>query len=114
MLSKETVKALLAFRRERDWEQFHTPKNLAIAISVEAAELLEHFQWMSEEGAASVASSQPVWEEVADVMILLTYLAHDLGIDLDAAVNQKLTINGRRYPVATSKGNARKYKHGGD
>ncbi len=111
MLRKETVAALLTFRHERDWEQFHTPKNLAIAITVEAAELLEHFQWTRETGRVEVASNGPVVEEIADVAILLTYLAHDLGIDLDAAVSQKLQINGQRYPVATSKGTAKKHDH---
>lgn len=109
MLRKETINALLAFRREREWGQFHTPKNLAIAISVEAAELLEHFQWTTEAGTAEVVSSEPVIAEIADVAILLTYLVHDLGVDLDAAVMQKLVVNGQRYPVTTSRGNARKH-----
>lgn len=108
MVRKETVDALLAFRRERDWEQFHTPKNLAIAISVEAAELLEQFQWTIGPDGSGVPSSERVREEIADVAILLTYLAHDLGVDLDAAVAHKLVLNGQRYPVATSRGNATK------
>jgi len=109
MLRKEIVEALLTFRHERDWEQFHTPKNLAIAITVEAAELLEHFQWTTEAGGVDIAAREPVLEEIADVAILLTYLSHDLGIDLDAAVSQKLLINGERYPVGTSRGSARKH-----
>ncbi len=109
MLRKATLDALLAFRRERDWDQFHTPKNLAIAISVEAAELLEQFQWTTEAGARDLTSNEALMEEIADVAILLTYLAHDLGVDLDAAVAKKLAINGQRYPVATSRGNATKH-----
>lgn len=110
MLRDETVAALLSFRRERDWEQFHTPKNLAIAISVEAAELLEHFQWTADSDTASRADQDALSEEIADVAILLTYLAHDLKIDLDAAVARKLAINGQRYPVESSRGTARKYR----
>ncbi|HET8649328.1 MAG TPA: nucleotide pyrophosphohydrolase [Gemmatimonadales bacterium] len=102
--------ALLAFRHERDWEQFHTPKNLAIAISVEAAELLEHFQWTTDAGAPSQGDENAISEEIADVAILLTYLTHDLGIDLDAAVARKLAINGARYPLEQSRGTAKKYR----
>ena len=109
MLRKEIVDALLAFRKDRDWKQFHTPKNLAIAISVEAAELLEQFQWTKEEGAVAAGSSDAIKQEIADVAILLTYLAHDLGIDLDAAVARKLAINGEHYPLETSKGSAQKH-----
>jgi len=106
MLSKPTLDRLLAFRRERDWEQFHTPKNLAIAIVVESAELLEQFQWTK--ASAAPEDLAGLREEMADVAILLTYLAHDLGIDLDDAVVHKLSANGRRYPVEQSKGVARK------
>jgi len=111
MLSEATRAALMAFRHERDWEQFHTPKNLAIAISVEAGELLEQFQWTGE-GAVPPQSiaSEAVVHEIADVAILLTYLATDLGVDIDAAVNLKLALNEQRYPVAKSRGNA--VKHG--
>lgn len=110
MLSDALVRQLLAFRVEREWEQFHTPKNLAVAISVEAGELLEHFQWtddahdsMDEERRAKVT------DEIADVATLLAYLAHDLGIDIDNAVAAKLERSAARYPVAKSRGNARKY-----
>ena len=111
MLSDDTLSQLLAFRLERNWEQFHTPKNLAIAISVEAGELLEQFQWSTESSLFKVALPA-VQDEIADVCILLTYLARDLKIDLDEAVRQKLAKNGERYPIETSRGNAR--KHGGD
>jgi dCTP diphosphatase len=111
MLSEATRAALLAFRHERDWEQFHTPKNLAIAISVEAGELLEQFQWTSEGTAPpGGVASEAVLHEIADVAILLTYLATDLGVDIDAAVRLKLALNEERYPVARSKGNALKHE----
>jgi dCTP diphosphatase len=108
-ICSESVEALLNFRRERDWERFHTPKNLAIAISVEAAELLEHFQWSADSDVQSAGLGEKVRDEIADVAILLIYLAHDLKIDLDAAVRHKLEVNRDRYPVETSRGNARKH-----
>jgi len=88
MLSPELLEKLLEFRRERDWEQFHTPRNLAAALSVEAGELLDIFRWtrdteMSETVAAQRAAIQA---ELADVTIILSYLYHDLGIDPDQAV----------------------------
>jgi NTP pyrophosphatase (non-canonical NTP hydrolase) len=106
MLDPTLVEALLAFRRAREWEQFHTPKNLAIAISVEAGELLEQFQW-THEGAIREPSAA-LRHEMADVAILLTYLAHDLGVDLSDAVREKLADNDRRYPVDEARGSARK------
>ncbi len=102
MLADETVEQLMAFRREREWEQFHTPKNLAIAISVEAAELLEQFQWSSDD--ASVDATEAIRHEMADVAILLTYLAKDLGVDLDSAVRAKLVLNAAKYPVERNRG----------
>lgn len=111
MLSEDLVNRLTAFRRERDWEQFHTPKNLAIAISVEAGELLERFQWTADIASPRMPSDQlaRVAEEIADVAILLTYLAHDLGIDVPQAVNDKLARNNERYPADKSRGKAVKY-----
>lgn len=110
MIDPELMQELLAFRRERDWEQFHTPKNLAIAISVEAGELLEQFQWQRVDGApASERATTALRHEMSDVAILLSYLAHDLKVDLDEAVREKLRLNGERYPVSRSKGSAEKY-----
>ncbi len=102
MLTDETIERLLAFRREREWERFHTPKNLAIAISVEAAELLEQFQWSGE--GEKVAATEAIRHEMADVAILLTYLAKDLSVDLDGAVRAKLELNAAKYPVETNRG----------
>ncbi|MDX2191866.1 MAG: nucleotide pyrophosphohydrolase [Gemmatimonadales bacterium] len=102
MLPDQLMQALLAFRAERAWEPFHTPKNLAIAITVEAAELLEEFRWSRD--ADPVPVTDNLRHEIADVTILLAYLAHDLGIDIDAAVREKLAINAERYPVDRSRG----------
>lgn len=110
MLSEQTVRDLLAFRAARDWQQFHTPQNLAVAIAVEAGELLEHFQWMTAaERRPSPDRLPEMRSEVADLAILLSYLAHDLGFSLDDCVREKLALNDARYPVEKSRGNATKY-----
>lgn len=107
MVSDSTLQALLQFRRERDWEQFHTPRNLAVAIAVEAGELLEQFQWATSDSAPPGSeATTALRHELADVAILLTYLAHDLGIDLDSAVQEKLARNAARYPIEESRGSA--------
>lgn len=104
---------LREFARARDWEQFHSPKNLAAALAVEAAELLEPFQWLREEDSRRL-SEQPetaalVREEIADVLIYLLRLADQLDIDLERAVADKMRVNAEKYPVALAKGNAVKY-----
>lgn len=104
---------LRQFAAERDWDQFHSPKNLAIALSVEAAELLEHFQWLTDDQSRRLPE-QPeihaaVREEAADVLIYLLRLADILGVDLEAAVIDKMRKNAEKYPVALAKGNAVKY-----
>jgi NTP pyrophosphatase (non-canonical NTP hydrolase) len=101
---------LRAFAHERAWEPFHAPKNLACALSVEAAELLEHFQWLSEDESRTLAPGQreEVALEAADVLLYLVQLADKLGIDLFDAAQRKLAINARRYPVETSHGSSRK------
>ena len=110
MLDKETLQAALDFRSERDWEQFHTPQNLAIAISVEAGELLEQFQWMTPgETRPTEKQRDAIEQEVADVVMLIAYLAHDLGVDINDAVRRKLMLNTMRYPVNKSRGSATKY-----
>ena len=105
------VEALRAFARDRDWEQFHTPKNLASALSVEAAELLEHFQWLTEAQSQtlSVDKREQVAAEAADVFLYLLRLCDTLDIDLLAAAQRKLVVNGEKYPVDKSRGNAKKY-----
>src|SRR5437016_5126816 len=100
--------ALRQFARERDWDQFHFPKNLAIALSVEAAELLEHFQWMSESDSVTLTeqTSTRVREELADVLFYLVRLADKLNIDLSAAAVEKLSINATKYPIDKSRGSS--------
>jgi len=101
---------LRAFALARDWGQFHSPKNLACALSVEAAELLEHFQWMTEEQSRAPGESEreQIAHEAADVLLYLIQLADQLGIDLLAAADRKIALNADRYPVATARGNSRK------
>ncbi|MBS0374212.1 MAG: nucleotide pyrophosphohydrolase [Proteobacteria bacterium] len=101
---------LRQFAAERDWQQFHAPKNLAIALSVEAAELLEHFQWLPEEASRRLDDSAlaPIREELADVLLYLVRLADELGVDLLAAAHDKLASNARRYPVESARGSSRK------
>lgn len=107
------AKALGAFAEERDWAQFHSPKNLVMALTGEAGELTEIFQWMTEE-ASRTAMADPkvaadVREEIADVLLYLVRLASVLGVDLDAAAREKLARNAEKYPVDRSRGNSRKY-----
>lgn len=99
-----------AFAAERDWEKFHSPKNLAMALAAEAGELIEIFQWQSETESANPDSAQKtaIAHELADVLIYLLRLADRLTIDLDAAVVEKMKINAEKYPIALSKGNATK------
>lgn len=102
---------LRGFARERDWEQFHAPKNLAMALAVEAAELMEHFQWLSERESAelSPAAKEQVATELADVFIYTVRLADRLGVALAPAVEAKIRANAAKYPVEKSRGNKKKY-----
>lgn len=99
------------FARERDWDQFHSPKNLAMALTVEAAELLEVFQWLTEEQSRkpSPEALSAATEEIADVLIYLVRLAGELGIDPLAAAQRKMRANAAKYPVEKSRGNSTKY-----
>lgn len=102
------------FAQERDWEQFHTPKNLAMALSVEASELVEIFQWMTPEEAAEVMSgdkARAVQDEVADILTYLLRFADVLDIDFDAVLTAKSADNRRRYTVADTFGSATKAAH---
>lgn len=104
---------LRQFAVERDWEQFHTPKNLAASISVEAAELLEIFQWLNDEQSKNISQNpaelRRVEEELADIFLYLIRLADRLNIDLSEAAAKKLISNAEKYPVEASKSNAIKY-----
>jgi NTP pyrophosphatase (non-canonical NTP hydrolase) len=110
-----TVDRLLAFREARDWRQFHRPKELAAALAIEVSELQELFLWRDPETADVVAADtdrlQRVREEVADVAIFLLLLAHDLGINLQEAVGEKIAKNERRYTVDQYRGIAEKADH---
>jgi len=99
------------FARERDWSQFHSPKNLASALIVEAGELLEHFQWMTEADSRSLPPEKraAVEAEVADVLLYLVQLSSALGIDPIAAANDKIKVNEQKYPVDLSRGHSKKY-----
>ena len=99
------------FARARDWEQFHAPKNLAMSLAIEAAEVMEHFQWSGVEATPALAAGkrEAIALELADVMIYLLRLSTVLGVDLIDAVRAKLAINEERYPVAKARGRADKY-----
>ena len=110
---KSVQNQLREFAEEREWGQFHSPKNLATALAVEAAELLEPFQWLKEEESRLLADSPAdyarVEEEIADVMIYLLRLADVLGVNLELAVENKIRRNAEKYPAALARGNAVKY-----
>jgi len=99
------------FVDERDWDQFHTPKNLSSALSVEAAELLEHFQWLQTGQAEELGPDKlvQVRHEMADVLVYLVRLADKLDVDLMAAVQEKMVLNRAKYPADKVRGDARKY-----
>ena len=99
------------FAEQRDWEQFHSPKNLAMALSVEVAEVVEHFQWLTEEQRRNLPKEklEEVETELADTLIYLIRLADKLEIDLLAAAQSKIEINERKYPVGKAKGSSKKY-----
>jgi NTP pyrophosphatase (non-canonical NTP hydrolase) len=102
---------LREFVAERDWEQFHSPKNLSMALTVEAAELQEQFQWLTEAQSRSLPDERrvAVEQEIADVQIYLVRLADVLGVDIGEAVAAKMELNKQRYPVEKARGRAQKY-----
>jgi len=102
---KELTDALIKFRNERDWEQFHNPKDLAVALNIEAGELLEAFIWKSHEEA----NKEKVREELADVLAYTFLLAEKYGFDIREILLDKIKKNGEKYPVAKAKGTAKKY-----
>ncbi len=105
------AKQLDQFATDRDWQQFHSPKNLASALIVEAGELLEHFQWLTEEQSRALSPEKrdAVGEEVADVLLYLIQIAGALGIDPIAAAQAKLKLNELKYPVDRARGTSKKY-----
>ena len=114
-MSKQSLNDLTIRLREfaaaRDWEQFHSPKNLAMALAVEASEIMEHFQWLTEEQSSGLPPKklQQVKEEIADVLIYLTRLADRLGVDPLEAAYEKLEVNQAKYPADKVRGSAKKY-----
>src|SRR5690606_15513975 len=108
---EELTATLKAFVDERDWQQFHTPKNLVMALSGEVGELTEHFQWLTQEESLSLseATKSQVADEIADVQFYLLLLARGLGIDVPAAVAVKLRKNEQKYPAELVRGSSRKY-----
>jgi NTP pyrophosphatase (non-canonical NTP hydrolase) len=108
---QDIVGAIRAFNAERDWEQYHNPKNLAMALVVEAGELAEHFQWLTLEQSEALTDTQQakVKEEIGDVLLYLVNIADKLGIDPLEAAREKLEENRRKYPADVVKGKALKY-----
>jgi NTP pyrophosphatase (non-canonical NTP hydrolase) len=108
---RELRDELRAFAAARDWDQFHSPRNLATALAVEAAELLEPFQWLTDEQSRSLPPETlaAVEEELADVLLYLVRLADQLNVDLAVAAHAKIVRNGDKYPVDKSRGSSRKY-----
>ena len=104
-------KKLVKFAADRDWQQYHSPKNLAMALAAESGELLELFQWLDESQSRRLSAEQrdAAGLELVDILFYLLQISHELNIDLDAAVERKLAINAERYPVDLAKGNATKY-----
>ncbi len=112
MKSLDQIKHTLRdFAAERDWDQFHSPKNLAMALIVEAAELVEHFQWLTQDQSQTLPPETlaEVGQELADIQIYLIRLADKLGIDMEQAVNAKIELNAKKYPADKVRGKAAKY-----
>jgi NTP pyrophosphatase (non-canonical NTP hydrolase) len=109
----ELKSRVLAFARERDWEQFHAPKNLSMAMAAEAAELMEHFLWATPEQSRDIARDPAkrarIAEELADVVIYACEFANMTGLDVAAAIEAKITANAKKYPVEKARGRADKY-----
>ncbi len=107
-MNQNTVDMILKFRDDRDWKQFHNPKDLAISISLEAAELLEVFQWSGTD-VVCADKKEKVAEELADVLVYCTLMADACGLDLDEIVQKKMEQNNKKYPVEKAKGKSDKY-----
>lgn len=108
---QDLTSALRDFAREREWDVFHSPKNLAMALNVEAGELLEHFQWLTEDQSKALPPEvkAQVAEEIADVFLYLLQLSDKLGLDVVEAAKGKLLKNASKYPVQKARGNSKKY-----
>ena len=107
-MTEETIKQILKFRDDRDWKQFHNPKDLAISISLEAAELLEVFQWSGTD-VSNEGREEKIKEELADVLNYCVLMADACGLDIDEIVQEKIKVNNEKYPVSKAKGKKEKY-----
>ncbi len=107
-MKEETIKRILKFRDDRDWKQYHNPKDLAISISLEAAELLEVFQWSGAD-TSDEGRTDKIKEELADVLNYCVLMADACGLDIDEIVQEKIKINDEKYPVEKAKGKSEKY-----
>ncbi|MFT3780438.1 MAG: nucleotide pyrophosphohydrolase [Nibricoccus sp.] len=109
----ELKSRVLAFAKERDWEQFHAPKNLSMALAAEAGELMEHFLWATSEASRATVRDpgkrQKIEEELADVIIYALEFANMTGIDVAAVIEKKMAANAKKYPVEKAKGRSEKY-----
>jgi NTP pyrophosphatase (non-canonical NTP hydrolase) len=110
-IDESVMELILAFRKERDWEQFHTPRNLAVSITLEATELLEIFQWVKDKDMATLVERKrsEITDEIADIFVYLLFLCHDLGIDPKKAIVDKMKKNVEKYPAQKARGKADKY-----
>ncbi len=107
-MNQNTVEMILKFRDDRDWKQFHNPKDLAISLSLEAAELLEVFQWSGTD-VVCADKKDKIAEELADVLVYCTLMADACGLDMDDIVQKKMEQNNKKYPVDKAKGKSNKY-----
>lgn len=107
-MTEETIKQILKFRDDRDWKQFHNPKDLAISISLEAAELLEVFQWSGTD-VSNEGKQEKIKEELADVLNYCVLMVDACGLDIDEIVQEKIKVNNEKYPVSKAKGKKEKY-----
>lgn len=107
-MTEETIRQILKFRDDRDWKKFHNPKDLAISISLEAAELLEVFQWSGAD-VSNEGKQEKIREELADVVNYCVLMADACGLDLDEIVREKIKVNNEKYPVEKAKGKTNKY-----
>ena len=108
---QKLTKAILAFNEERDWRQFHNPKDFAISLSLEANEVLEHFQWKTESETKNLSKKEKeeIGAEIADVFYWTLFLSHDLGLDLREVFEKKMRENAKKYSVKKAKGKKEKY-----
>lgn len=107
----QVLNRMISFRKERDWEQFHNPKDMALSLVLEASEVLEHFQWKNGDEVKQYAKDHKgdLADELADTLYWVLLLAHDLGIDIFDALDKKIDKNALKYPIEKSKGIAKKY-----